>query len=236
MKFLRPWLLALLFSLASLCAQPLKLPASSIGLDSAAGQQLLLESSDRSDYWPLSLHFETQATPAQCGAASAVMVLNSLAIARPPNATHPPFLEFTQDNFFSALAESVLSRQKLNQQGATLDELGGMLASWNLDVQVHHAAPGGLDDFRTQARAALASGTQFVIINFHRDPLEQVGGSHFSPLAAYHQGSDRFLVLDVARFRYPPYWITAERLFAAMQTVDGVSQQTRGYLLIQAHK
>jgi hypothetical protein len=149
---------------------------------------------------------------------------------------HEPFCEFDEDNFFSPAAEKVLGRDTLRRQGATLEELGGMLSSWGADVHRVHARPGGLEAFRRQAREAVASGTRFVIINFHRDPLGQEGGSHFSPLAAYHQGSDRFLVLDVARFRYPPFWVQADDLFRAMNTVDGVSTQTRGYLLIQARK
>lgn len=235
MKVLRAWILLALLVGQGL-AEQLKLPATSIGLDTPAGQQLLLESASRADYWPLAQGYETQSKPSHCGPASSVMVLNALKVPAPASATHEPFRQFDQDNFFSDQAEKVLSEATLSQQGATLDELAAMLGSWGTEVQVVHAAADGLPAFRQQARAALGSGRQFVIINFHRDPLNQLGGSHFSPLAAYHEASDRFLVLDVARFRYPPFWVTAEQLFSAMNTVDSVSQQTRGYLLIQARK
>lgn len=218
------------FSLA--LAQTLTLPDTSVGLDTPAGQQIWQSSQEKADYWPLIIHYETQQGPAECGPASSVMVLNSLAIQAPENTIHPPFHQFTQTNFFSAAVEKVLPRETLLRQGATLDQLGGMLAAWNLKVDIHHAADSNLDDFRRQARAALASGKQYVIINFHRDPLDQKGGAHFSPLAAYDAASDRFLMLDVARFRYPPFWITAESLFRAMNTTDSVSQKSRGYLLI----
>ena len=36
--------------------------------------------------------------------------------------------------------------------------------------------------------------------------LLQTGDGHFSPVAGYHAGTDSVLVLDVARFKYPPYW------------------------------
>ncbi|MFN8609713.1 MAG: phytochelatin synthase family protein [Vulcanimicrobiota bacterium] len=226
-------LFLLWFSCVTLAlAQPLRLPATSVGLDTAEGQSLWQSSQNKADYWPLIIHYETQQGPAECGPASCVMVLNSLGLEAPANTVHPPFHQFTQTNFFSPAVEKVLPRQTLLHQGATLDELGGMLKAWKLQVSIHHAADSNLDEFRKRAREALASGTQFVIINFHRDPLEQIGGAHFSPLAAYDQASDRFLMLDVARFRYPPYWITAESLFAAMNTTDSQSGKTRGYLLI----
>ncbi len=218
------------FSLA--LAQPLTLPSTSVGLDTPEGQKIWQSSQEKADYWPLIIHYETQQGPAECGPASCVMVLNSIGLKAPANTVHPPFHQFTQSNFFSPEVEKVLPRDTLLHQGATLDELGAMLATWDLKVSVHHGADSNLEDFRRQARTALASGKDYVIINFHRDPLDQKGGAHFSPLAAYDAASDRFLMLDVARFRYPPFWITAESLFRAMNTTDSVSQKTRGYLLI----
>ena len=53
-------------------------------------------------------------------------------------------------------------------------------------------------------------------------------------MAAYHEGTDRFLVLDVARFRYPPYWAKAEDLFKAMNTTDLDSGKSRGYVVVSA--
>ena len=208
------------------------LPQTSVGLDSPEGQKIWQSSQEKADYWPLIIHYETQQGPAECGPASSVMVLNSLGVEAPANTIHPPFHQFTQTNFFSPAVEKVLPRETLLHQGATLEELGQMLGAWNLKVSIHHAADSNLTDFRRQARTALASGKQYVIINFHRDPLNQKGGAHFSPLAAYDEHSDRFLMLDVARFRYPPFWITAESLFQAMNTTDSVSKKTRGYLLI----
>ena len=38
-------------------------------------------------------------------------------------------------------------------------------------------------------------------------------------LGAYHAGSDSVLVLDVARFKYPPHWVPIPTLFSAMCVV-----------------
>ena len=73
-----------------------------------------------------------------------------------------------------------------------------------------------------------------VVVNYLRKALGQVGGGHISPLAAYDPQNDSFLVLDVARYKYPPVWVTADRLFAAMDTQDADNQnKSRGYVLVQ---
>ena len=37
--------------------------------------------------------------------------------------------------------------------------------------------------------------------------LTQTGTGHFSPIGGYHAEKDLALILDVARFKYPPYWM-----------------------------
>jgi hypothetical protein len=51
-------------------------------------------------------------------------------------------------------------------------------------------------------------------------------------VAAYDLASDQFLILDVARFKYPPVWVKAERLWLAMNTIDRASGKTRGFVLV----
>ena len=42
-------------------------------------------------------------------------------------------------------------------------------------------------------------------------------------LGAYHPGEDKILMLDVARFKYPPQWITVEQMWDAMKAIDSFS-------------
>ena len=52
-------------------------------------------------------------------------------------------------------------------------------------------------------------------------------------LAAYDADTDRFLVLDVSRYKYPPVWVEADDLFAAMNTPDSDNEnRTRGFVLV----
>jgi hypothetical protein len=54
-------------------------------------------------------------------------------------------------------------------------------------------------------------------------------------LAAYDEKADRFLILDVARYKYPPLWVTTSDLFEAMNTSDPDNDnKTRGCVLVSA--
>ncbi len=65
-----------------------------------------------------------------------------------------------------------------------------------------------------------------------RKAINQESGGHISPLAAYNEETDRFLILDVSRYKYPPIWVKAEELWQGMQTIDVASGKTRGFVLI----
>jgi hypothetical protein len=75
-----------------------------------------------------------------------------------------------------------------------------------------------------------------VIVNYSRTALGQDGPGHISPLGAYDTDSDRFLILDVSRYKAPAVWVPAEQLFAAMAEPIGPDAGTRGFLLIRAPK
>ena len=57
------------------------------------------------------------------------------------------------------------------------------------------------------------------IINFDRGPLFGAEGGHHSPIGGYLADEDLVLVLDVNR-AFEPWLVKAERLFAAMDTLD----------------
>ena len=93
------------------------------------------------------------------------------------------------------------------------------------------AARSGLPHF--VIRASQRRENHFVIVNYYRKALGQEWGGHISPLAAYDEKQDKFLILDVARYKYPPVWVSSADLYAAMNTPDIVnSGKTRGYVLV----
>lgn len=56
----------------------------------------------------------------------------------------------------------------------------------------------------------------------------QTGTGHFSPIGGYHAGRDMVLILDVARFKYPPHWVPLTLLWDAMNTIDESTGHRRG--------
>ena len=83
---------------------------------------------------------------------------------------------------------------------------------------------------RRELAANLASGGDFVLVNYARRSLGQRGGGHISPLGAYDERSDSFLIMDVNPNRAPWVWVGSDDLIAAMRTFDTV--ENRGYLLV----
>jgi hypothetical protein len=226
-------ILGLCLAAGSAIAQTLTLPNSLIAFNSEQGEALFLSSRAREDFWNLSSQFVTQVNQAYCGVASMVMVLNSLGIPAPVAPQYEPYHVFTQENFFDNPAvRQVIMPDVVARQGLTLDELGQLLESYQVQATVHHAGDTSIDDFRRLAIENLNQSGNFIIINYLRRELGQESGGHISPVAAYDEATDRFLILDVARYKYPPVWVKSEDLWRSMNTLDSTSNKTRGFILI----
>ncbi len=226
-------LAAVLCLATSVSAETLPLSDKLVDLRSPQGEAFLLETKALEAYFPISITFETQKNQAYCGVASLVMALNAIQAPAPTSPEYQPFATFTQDNVLNEASDAILPRSVLARQGMTLDQLGQILGLHPIAIEVHHATPGGLDAFRKTASDYLAAKSHFVVVNYLRRALGQERGGHISPLAAYDAKADRFLILDVARYKYPPVWVTASDLFDAMNTTDADNDnKTRGYVLI----
>jgi hypothetical protein len=214
-------------------AETLPLPSSLIALDSEQGQKLFKAAEANEAYFPLGLYFVTQDHPAFCGPASIAMVLNALHVPRPPSKLTLGLGLYDQENIFDPRSEAIKARSAVMLVGMTLDDLGAILAAHDLEVVVHHASDSSLDEFRRLAVIELKGKDRFVLVNYLRSAIGQSSMGHISPLAAYDKDSDRFLILDVSRYKYPPVWVEAAALFAAMNTVDKDNDnRTRGYVIV----
>jgi len=215
-------------------AETLPLPEGVIAFDSDEGEALFFGAEARKDYFPLSMHFASQINPAYCGPATISMVLNALEVPRPASDMTLGLGLFDQENIFTPATDAVMPAAAILSPpfGMTLDQLGGILGAHDLDVEIVHAADSDLDTFRKTAVAALDDDDHFVLVNYLRKAIGQEAGGHISPLAAYDEDTDRFLILDVSRYKYPPVWVGAEALFGAMNTVDDAANLTRGYVVV----
>lgn len=229
---LKPFVLGFCLANGRLLAQTLPVSSNLINLNSAEGETLLIESKSRQDYLPLSIHFETQENMAYCGVASMVMVLNTFSIPAPVAPEFGTYHTFTQNNIWNDKTEKILSSKIIARQGMTLEQLGQLLETYPVKAQVYYADNVSLEEFRKLAIANLQEPNNFVLVNYLRKSINQESGGHISPLAAYNEQTDRFLILDVSRYKYPPIWVKAEELWQAMKTIDSASSKTRGFVLI----
>ncbi|NMG05447.1 phytochelatin synthase family protein [Brasilonema sp. UFV-L1] len=217
----------------SVFAQTLTLPKNLIAFNSPEGEKLFVESQSREDFFPLSMQFVTQNNQAYCGVASIVMVLNGLQIPAPEVPEYSPYRVFTQENFFKNEAtRKVLAPEVVSRMGMTLEQIGQLLGTYGVKVKVYHAADTNQQDFKKLVSENLKQPGNFVLVNYLRKEIGQEKGGHISPLAAYNEKTDRFLIMDVSRYKYPPVWVKTADLWKAMATTDSASGKTRGFVFV----
>lgn len=198
-----------------------------------AGLELLSTSRQRADYGALAETFLTQANLAYCGVASSVMVLNSLGLPAPATSGYGPYRFWTQDNLFSSDASrAVLAPEQVARRGMTLQQLRALLASSGARAEAIHGSSLDLAAFRRLVIATQANPHNRLLVNYLRSSMGQEGGGHISPVAAYHTSSDRALILDVARYRYPSVWVPLRDLWQATRTTDPDSGLSRGLVVV----
>lgn len=204
-----------------------------IELASQRGSILFQRSFHPESFWPIDLNFVTQSHTAYCSIASSVMVLNALKIPAPDDPQYAPYHLFNQKNFFTKDVRKYISPENVKKRGATLDEISRAIQCYPVKVITLHANTFSVSQFRSLGQKTLKHHDRFLIVNYLRTAVGQQGGGHMSPLAAYDSQSDRFLILDVSRYHYPPLWIKTDRLWNAMHTVDKLSHRYRGLIIIQ---
>ena len=207
-----------------------ELPSALVAFGSGEGRTLLVEAlaqGTAESFHALVAHLHTQAEPAWCGLGTLVTTLNALEID-PGRVWKGPWRFFGEE-----LLVCCKSLEVAAAEGLTLAEVACLAECNGAAVERFHALDGGEAAFRERLLASVRSQAgPFVIANYDRAALGQTGTGHFSPLAAVHLASDRVLVLDVARFKYPPHWVDIATLWRAMASVDGDANQPRGYLVL----
>ncbi|MEZ5863728.1 MAG: phytochelatin synthase family protein [Geminicoccaceae bacterium] len=231
----QPRVLCRLALLASLLAPPMAAAALEpplVYFDQPESAELFERAGIKGDYWTLARFFVSERYLTYCGIATSVAVLNSLGVASPISPLIYPYQVFTEDNIFTREVLEVKPVSAVEQAGLTLEELARLLEAHGVKVDFTYGPDATVDAFRDAARAALEADNQRLVVNYSRQAVGQKGDGHISPVAAYEEVSDRFLVLDVARYKYPPAWITATELHAAMQADDSASNKPRGFLVV----
>lgn len=200
--------------------------------DTPAGKTLRARIPADADYWQLSPAFAVQHTQSYCAVASAITVLNAMPIRKPVDPAYAPYAYFTQSNFFTPEVIKIISPQTVLAQGMTRDEMAETLARHG--IKTTSIAGDTLNDaaLRKLLQKALGDDGQFVLANYLRATLGQVGGGHWSTLAAYDAQTDRVLILDVAKYKYAPAWVGISTLQKAIATMDTTSNKARGLIVV----
>lgn len=201
-------------------------------LNTPEGSKRLINSSHQNSYWQLSIYLDTQKEPTYCGVASAIMVLNALEIDRPPWKDKSNFKLFMQEHFFTPEVEQIITKQKAASKGIDLFMLAQAIKTFGVSVELIKGTDLTLDTLRKTILRTLHTKDTYMIANYYRPAVKQTGTGHFSPIAAYDEESDSVLVMDVARYRYPPTWVPLTMLLESMQAFDNESGSARGLLIV----
>lgn len=208
----------------------LPVPDKMIALNTSAGLEILARTGTRRGAYDAAfIHFEMQQDESSCSRASAVTVLNAMAthgIQAPVSDTYSPYAYWTQESFINdaCVASNCTAPCTLNEAANALACQEGVaseaLEAYQLGVQ-------GLRNLVNQT-----SSTFFVIANFQRSAVGMVGGGHFSPVVAYNEDEDLALVLDVAKYKYPPTWMPVATLWSGIDTLDRTASDKRGIIRV----
>jgi len=205
------------------------LPAEAIAFSSPMGKDLFsqaLADGGLEGYFPLAEQFHTQSEPALCGLASLVVALNALAID-PGRVWKGPWRWFSEE-----LLDCCVRLADAQESGIVMDDLACLARCNGAEVRVRRTDTASPDDWRDALEQA-AKAEAVLVASYDRAVLGQTGSGHFSPIGGYHRGKDLVLILDVARFKYPPHWVSAERLWRAMSGIDLATGKARGWLEIR---
>ncbi|KAJ8534646.1 hypothetical protein K7X08_016374 [Anisodus acutangulus] len=200
-----------------------------IDFASNEGKQLFLEAIQNGTmegFFKLISYFQTQSEPAYCGLASLSMVLNALAID-PGRKWKGPWRWFDE-----SMLDCCEPLEMVKAKGISFGKVVCLAHCAGAKVEAFRSNLSTIEDFRKHVMACTTSDDCHLISSYHRGLFKQTGSGHFSPIGGYHAEKDMALILDVARFKYPPHWVPLPLLWEAMNTIDEATGLHRGFMLV----
>lgn len=203
-----------------------------IYLTDAKGTEIFMDAEYTGPYFELASYLESEHILTFCGPASIAATMNSLGVKRPQPQRLYPWAFFTQETVFTPENQKVKSYAMVEHDGLILSQIATFFENLGVKAEYHHANNFDEAWLRNTIKATLADPNKRLVANYSRKPIGQVGGGHVSPIAAYDEDTDRALVLDVAKYKYPPVWMTIEDLRKAMASIDDGSNKARGLVVV----
>ena len=201
-------------------------------LTTPEGEARLWDATHRDHYISLASYMESEEVVTFCGPATVTIVANAIGLERPEATRWAPYRLWTQDELFEAAGQKPKVFGEVMSVGLTLAELGQFIDNVGLTSEVHFASDLTVESFREIVTATLSDPAKRLVVNFDREVLGQEGTGHISPIGAYDAATDSVLILDVARYKYPPVWLSLEGMLAAMMPADSSSGKSRGTVVI----
>ncbi len=168
-----------------------------------------------------------------CAPASAVTILNALQYKPPidpaytPMGGGSPFPHWTQSSYiFEPCVKQVVGP---HVYGETLESFSKIMRCLGLNVDIQYVALENNNVIQEKIKSHLIKG-HFVVANFDRQMLHEEGGGHFSPIAGFID--NYFLIMDVARYKYPPIFGIMDDVVKSMSVIDIQSGKSRGYVAV----
>eukprot|EP01041_Mallomonas_annulata_P007168 gene7168-14598_t len=225
------------------------LPKSLIALSSPQGKALFKEalaSGYMESFFPLSEQFITQSDPSFCSLSSLAMVLN--ALNHDPKKIWKGVWRWISEETLQCETTEICghSLDKIKKDGVHFDEFEHIARCHGVRIHSYRAGNAlhseyckeNLELFRLHTKESCRKDTadQFIVVNFSRKSIAQTGDGHFSPIGGYHAEKDLVLIMDVARFKYPPFWVPLTDLWQSMSFHDKTTGIPRGYFIISSWK
>jgi hypothetical protein len=203
-----------------------------IYITEAQGEKIFAEAEVKSPYFKLATYLESEQILTFCGPATIAAVLNSLDIKRPVPQRLYPWGLFTQDTVFTPENQAIKPYPMVEHEGLVLEQLTAFFNNLGVKAEFHHADSIDEAKLRQTIKDTLSDPNKRLVINYTRKAIGQKGDGHISPVGAYDADTDRVLVLDVAKYKYPPVWMTVADLYKAIDTIDSGSNKTRGIVVV----
>jgi hypothetical protein len=206
-----------------------------IYINSHTGSSRLLNSDYNRQYFAIASYVDTQELLTFCGISSMAAALNSLpTMARPITPELAPHPFFTEESIFTDLTTKIKSRDEVLKGGLTLEQVHQYLIALGANPNIYYGSDLSVNLLRDLIKSSLGNPNQRIMADFDRKVLNQMGSGHLSPIGAYDSESDSVLILDVAKFKYPPFWVRTSDLLASLQEIDPDSGKSRGIAQITA--
>lgn len=177
-------------------------------------------------FFKLISYYQTQSEPAYCGLATLAMVLNALGID-PGRKWKGPWRWFDD-----SMLDCCEPLEKVKVNGISFGKVACLAHCNGAKVDELRTNETTMENFRNYVISCTSSEDCHMIVSYNRKYLKQTGTGHFSPIGGYHAERDMVLILDVARFKYPPHWVPLTLLWEAMDTVDEATGYHRGFMLL----